>query len=156
MRTYCLVMEVRRERRRKRSELIAKAPPARPARINVGFSGESSQPPKPSPVCARAGRATIKARASATKRNLSFIATPMRSTATVYRLLESIHNRESFHGFERCASKDTTPTNTAKIIRRRLGEVNAIIGSGGFTGRLARWVPAYVKPLSTVACGRLR
>ena len=157
MRTY-LLLEVRRERSRKRSALIAKAPPARPARIKVGFSGESSQPPNPSGVCARAGSATTKARASAAKRNFILISTSCRSSAAVHRLLEGIRDRESFHGFERCVLRHTNPTNTTQIIRFRQGGVNAIACFGRLTVgcycQPKSKLPARVRHLSTIVCSK--
>src|SRR6185437_9980722 len=61
----------RRARSLVRSEETAKTPPASPASTSVGFSGESSQP-----LCARAGRATIRGIASATDRMAFFIFDP--------------------------------------------------------------------------------
>ena len=58
----------RRARIRVRTDEMAYAPPANPARIRVGFSGESSHPP-----WARAGIAAIIANARAVRRKVFFI-----------------------------------------------------------------------------------
>jgi len=59
----------RRARIRVRMADTAYAPLASPARINVGFSGESSHPP----ICACAGRAITSARAREAKRSVFFM-----------------------------------------------------------------------------------
>ena len=58
----------RRARIRVRSDEMAYAPPANPARIRVGFSGESLHPP-----WAHAGIAAINANARAVRRKVFFI-----------------------------------------------------------------------------------
>jgi hypothetical protein len=66
--TYLLSV-LRRARRRVLSADTAYAPPERPARIRVGFSGVSAQPL----TCACAGRAATRARARVANKKVFFI-----------------------------------------------------------------------------------
>ena len=151
---YCFLLW-RRARMRFRMEETAKAPLASPASTNVGFSGESSQPPKPSGFCARTGSATIKARASATKKHLSFIATPMRSSATVYRKLESIVIGGILPQFDNCVlerhnSHEYWRNHTSPAGRSQRDSYTWRLIAGNVT-ELRSNQPAHVRPLSSVA-----
>jgi hypothetical protein len=65
---YAVFLIARRARMRVRTDEMAYAPPANPAKIRVGFSGDRSHPP-----WAHAGIATSNANARAVRRKVFFI-----------------------------------------------------------------------------------